>query len=253
MANSDDLYCVSSTDGFILSGSGGLNAGYVFTTSDAGDFWRTDWIRGNLFGSDAQAHILVGGGGTIFHTSNKALSWDSIPGPTKFNLNATHFGNIVRGYAVGDHGTILMTTDGGYTWVQQHSPTIQNLRSVHMSDPFHGFICGDSGVILTTQNGGYFDTVNRVDPSPESVNSIRSYPNPFSLKTTIEVPISRQGHLRLSIYNMLGEEIAILANGTFESGLKTFEWNAGDAPSGIYLCKLEIDGHILSSQITVEK
>jgi photosystem II stability/assembly factor-like uncharacterized protein len=256
LANSDDLCCVSSQNGVVLSGSffgSWGNSGYIFKTTDQGDVWKTQWLKKNIdiLGCDTKGWTLVGEGGAIYHSPDKGLTWDSIRSGTKFNLNAVHFINIARGYAVGDHGTILLTTDAGYTWVQQHCPTKQNLRSVHMSDPIHGFICGDSGVILTTQNGGYYD--EDVDPLPESATDIRNYPNPFSSRTTIEISIPYRGHVRLSIYNMLGEEIATLANGIFDSGLKTFEWNAGDAPSGIYICKLEIHGSVVSSQITLEK
>jgi len=255
-----NLGCVSIHAGQVLSASagspvniGGSNGGNTFFSTDQGRNWRNAWVRRNISinGCDVQGWIIAGDSGVIYHSSSQGAFWDLIASGTKVNLNAVHFATIVRGYAVGDHGTILMTIDGGYTWVQQHCPTKQNLRSVHMSDPFHGFICGDSGVILTTQNGGYYD--DSVDPLPESASGIRSYPNPSTARTAIEVSIPRNGNIRLSIYNMLGEEIAVLANGRYESGLKTFEWNAGNAPSGVYLCKLEIDGQVITSQITLEK
>ncbi|MEP7236032.1 MAG: YCF48-related protein, partial [Ignavibacteriota bacterium] len=182
---------------------------------------------------------------------NLGVTWDSIWSGTSVNLNAVHFGNIARGYVVGDHGTILMTTDGGYTWVQQHCPTTQNLRSIHMSDPFHGIICGDSGVILTTQNGGYWD--NGVDPMPAASSSIRSYPNPFKNKTVVEVPVARSGHVRATIFNLLGEQVAILADAYYEPGIQTLEWKPTDLPSGVYTLRVELDGRVLTSQITLEK
>jgi len=252
-ANFFDMDCVSMNNGAVLGATFGLNRGYIYITTDQGDDWTVFWVHKNieLYGCDNAGWTMVGAQGTIYHSNNKGYTWDSLWGGTNVNLNAVHFGNIVRGYIVGDHGTILMTTDGGYTWEKQHCPTTQNLRSIHMSDPFHGFICGDSGVILTTQNGGYYD--ESVDPVPQSVTGIRNYPNPFTSRTTLEVSIPHRSYIRLSIYNMLGEEIAVLANDVFDSGVKMYEWNAGETPSGVYLCKLEIGGQIITSQITLEK
>ena len=176
--------------------------------------------------------------------------WDSMDSHTKVDLNDVHFGNDIRGHIVGDAGTIMNTTDGGYTWQTQTSPVSNNLRSVCMFDPFHGFICGENGVILTTQNGGILD---KAVPLPQTQNTIHNYPNPFSFKTIFEVPMVKHGSLRIKIYNLLGEEIASLADGVFDSGLKTFEWDASNAASGKYLCKVDTDGEITTLQITVEK
>ncbi|MEP7235661.1 MAG: YCF48-related protein, partial [Ignavibacteriota bacterium] len=203
-----DLDCVSMNNGVLLAGTVGLNEGHSYVTTDQGYDWQIHWVQKNIAitGCDKASWTMVGPGGTIYHSPNKGGVWDSIWGGTRVNFNDVHFGNSVRGYIVGDNGTILYSTDGGYTWTQQFSPTHENLRSIHMSDPFHGFICGDNGVILTTQNGGFYDDVS--GPLPLSGSPIRSYPNPFSSRTTFEFPISKRGFVRVRIYNLLGEEVA---------------------------------------------
>ncbi len=241
---------VSSYNGITLVGD---EFGDYFFTTDKGEYWKNGWVQKNvtLFGSDVQGWTFVGDGGSIFHSTNFGLHWDPIPSTTKANLNAVHFADNTHGYIAGDGGIILMTTDGGYTWQQQQSPTTKNLRSVHFTDPFHGFICGDSGVILTTTNGGYTDAVHPV-PSGD-LYSVRSYPNPTLSQMSIEISIPNRAHIRLRIYNLLGEEIATLADVIVDAGQKSFAWSADGLPSGIYVCKMEVDGRNVLSQITVTK
>ncbi len=246
----EQLNCISFFNDTTLVGA---DSGDYFFTADKGEDWKNGWVQKNitLFGSDVHGWTFVGDGGSIFHSTNFGLHWDPIPSTTKANLNAVHFADNTHGYIAGDGGIILMTTDGGYTWQQQQSPTTKNLRSVHFTDPFHGFICGDSGVILTTTNGGY---TNAVHPVPSGdLYSVRSYPNPTLSRTSIEISIPNRAHIRLRIYNLLGEEIATLADGIYDGGQRNFEWISDGIASGVYVCKMEVDGRSIISQIIVTK
>jgi len=46
-------------------------------------------------------------------------------------------------------------------------------------------------------------------------------------------------HVRLTVVNLLGQEVKMLVDGTQEAGYKSVEWNAGASASGIYFCRLE--------------
>ncbi len=52
----------------------------------------------------------------------------------------------------------------------------------------------------------------------------------------------------LKIYNMLGQEVATLADEQHETGYKSAEWNAGNYPSGVYVYRLnaEVEGEMVS-------
>ncbi|MFH1010184.1 MAG: T9SS type A sorting domain-containing protein [bacterium] len=52
------------------------------------------------------------------------------------------------------------------------------------------------------------------------------------------------GHVNLSLYNLLGQQVATVVNGTMESGRHVVAFNAGDLPSGVYIYRLEADTYV---------
>ncbi len=73
-----------------------------------------------------------------------------------------------------------------------------------------------------------------------------NYPNPFNPETTIHFQIPKQCHVKLSIYNSLGQLIYVLWDGDLSAGIYTKAWNALDmtgkpVTSGVYLYKLETE------------
>jgi uncharacterized membrane protein len=66
----------------------------------------------------------------------------------------------------------------------------------------------------------------------------QNYPNPFNPSTTIEFNIPEQGLVDLSVYNLLGEKVASLADEIMEGGNHKIEFNASELASGIYVVKI---------------
>lgn len=62
----------------------------------------------------------------------------------------------------------------------------------------------------------------------------QNFPNPFNPATAIKYELPTTEHVRLSVFNVLGEEVAELVNERQEAGYKSFSFNAGTLPSGIY-------------------
>ena len=65
-----------------------------------------------------------------------------------------------------------------------------------------------------------------------------NYPNPFNPSTRITFDNPKSGITRLDIYNSLGQKISTLYNGKLSAGEHTFNWNAVDYPSGIYIYRI---------------
>jgi hypothetical protein len=73
---------------------------------------------------------------------------------------------------------------------------------------------------------------------PTSFKLEQNFPNPFNPTTTIGFGIPEKGNVRLSVLNILGEEIKVLLNEEKGAGYHSVGFNGSDLPSGVYFYKL---------------
>ncbi len=76
---------------------------------------------------------------------------------------------------------------------------------------------------------------------PKNLMLEQNYPNPFNPSTTINFVLPSDSHVTLQVYNVLGQEVATLANGIFQAGMHAVVWNPGGLASGIYIYRIETD------------
>jgi hypothetical protein len=72
----------------------------------------------------------------------------------------------------------------------------------------------------------------------------QNYPNPFNPTTTIGFGIPEKGNIKLSVLNILGEEIRVLLNEEKEAGYHSVDFDASELPSGVYFYKLQAGNYI---------
>ncbi len=111
--------------------------------------------------------------------------------------------------------------------------------------PFHCTIHGGPGGVgmsgvITVQN---VSAVSQVKISPDKFELRQNYPNPFNPSTSISFSLPAEGHIRLTLYNTLGEKVATLIDMNGHKGVYNFVFEAssidGGLSSGIYLYKLQ--------------
>lgn len=67
----------------------------------------------------------------------------------------------------------------------------------------------------------------------------QNYPNPFNPSTNISFELPEAATVSLRIYNLLGQEVAVLANGKYSAGQHNVLFQSGNLSSGIYIYRLE--------------
>jgi len=82
---------------------------------------------------------------------------------------------------------------------------------------------------------------------PREFSLAQNYPNPFNPTTVIDFSLSKQSEIELTVYNMLGQRVKILAYGKYSAGKHQVVWDGTDSghsrvASGIYLYRLTGEG-----------
>jgi hypothetical protein len=70
----------------------------------------------------------------------------------------------------------------------------------------------------------------------------QNYPNPFNPVTSIAYELPVESKVRLSVFNILGELVAIIADDLQDEGYHSSDWDASNIASGVYFYKLEAAG-----------
>ena len=70
----------------------------------------------------------------------------------------------------------------------------------------------------------------------------QNFPNPFNPATVVEFSIPSRAQVRITIFDALGREINTLVDAAFEPGEHRVRWNASGRTSGVYFCRMTVDG-----------
>lgn len=84
-----------------------------------------------------------------------------------------------------------------------------------------------------------------IEPTPRRQDGARllpARPNPFNPSTTLRYRLDKAAHVRLSVFNLLGQEVALLQDGHQSTGEHRAVFHATGAPAGLYLAALESPG-----------
>ncbi|MEX0608607.1 MAG: M20/M25/M40 family metallo-hydrolase [Balneolaceae bacterium] len=104
------------------------------------------------------------------------------------------------------------------------------------------------GIITSTE--GQQDLADKIQLSP-------NYPNPFNPSTIINYSLNKATHVELSVYNVVGQEVARLVNGSQTAGVHsvTFDANniSGELTSGVYIYRLKAGESVMSRKMILLK
>ncbi len=104
-------------------------------------------------------------------------------------------------------------------------------------------VIGQSGNGHISAQAAISNSITDMTSSPDQYSVGQNYPNPFNPTTTIAYFLPEASTVRLSIYNVIGQEVARLVDGEVGQGLQSVLWNASNnsgslLPSGIYFYRI---------------
>jgi len=224
----------------ILTDSGGDSDGQVVDPLNAPGIWHNSgsfsWLH-----TQSTRKEQFGGGATgalddrfdlifiskAFYDSTSNLTYvdDSY---TSFGNDGAHFNQSIN---AGSNSAVSSTIAEALYQASDHLPVYTDIQIITP------FVSIDNISLMT----------------PEVFSLGQPYPNPFNPSITIPYSVHKTGDIKLSIYNILGEEMVEIANGFQIKGTYKAVWNAAEFPSGIYIVKLSQGGNFQERKISFIK
>jgi DNA-binding beta-propeller fold protein YncE len=186
------------------------------------------------------------------HHSNEALiQGDSLKRVSLVSNKATKYLSDI--YSTSLHA-IAVTDDDRYAFVVGAFQKV--IVDLAIDSVIQTFTAGATSVAVMPDGSRFFvtDSYNgttrvykkaastTVDNTPAEQPSrfalLQNYPNPFNPTTVIGYQVPVTGTIRLAVYDLLGREVAVLAEGIRQPGVYQTTFNASGLPSGVYYARL---------------
>ncbi len=94
---------------------------------------------------------------------------------------------------------------------------------------------------------------NGVTAGGPQIVSTEIVPNPFNVESRIELELAGAGHLRATVYDILGREVARLADAEFAAGRHTLRFDGSSLASGVYFLNLQTPQSVMTRKLLLLK
>ncbi|NQU66900.1 MAG: T9SS type A sorting domain-containing protein, partial [Candidatus Marinimicrobia bacterium] len=128
-------------------------------------------------------------------------------------------------------GWQVFTTGGKILMISMDSATLENGKMIRFNN---------QPVINSAVIYDWFGTRTNatISVTPQTYFLSDAYPNPFNPVTTLNFGLPEDAYVKIVIYDMLGQEVALLEEGVLSAGNHQVFWNAGNQPSGMYIVRM---------------
>jgi photosystem II stability/assembly factor-like uncharacterized protein len=235
------------------------DAGTIFHTKDGGSDWfeqtsgAVHHLR-SVHATTPDTAWAVGVQGLVLRTVNGGSTWDSVYVGTSHGFGRVYFVDAMTGWIAGGdvtEGTIAYTTDGGGHWELQSNAAQNGLYSLYFTDADTGWAVGYNGTIIHTTTGGTaLEEVRDFVASRSEVVLSQNSPNPFNSTTNISFILPKSQHVKLSVYDLIGQEVVVLVDGEMRAGEHSVNFDGQNLPDGVYFYRLSA-GNVTRTKICV--
>jgi hypothetical protein len=156
--------------------------------------------------------------------------------------------------------------DGNCLWAVQDTgygvgtaivvDTIGNVYSTGAfsdSATFGTFHLTGGGGFITKIHNSPLGVKNEINPFHKDYFLEQNYPNPFNPCTSIKFSLPKASHVKLSIYNSLGQEVSNLISQDMIAGIHSIDWNASSFASGVYYYRIVAGNFIDTKKLLLLK
>lgn len=120
-------------------------------------------------------------------------------------------------------------------------------------DTLRGIAVRDSGAtrVDVALRSRATSTKEPVASVPEVMVLHQNHPNPFNGETMIRFAVRSASRVRLGVFDLLGREVSVPADGPMEGGEHSVRFDASALASGVYMYRLEAGGSVLSRKMVL--
>lgn len=237
--------------------------GAVWRTTDGGLSWTT--VVSNLTTEplydihmfDSLNLIVIGGdpefGSTQVVSTDGGNTWEYRSLGIFYYPVSVGFRTHTEGWVpMGEQSFFLYSSDSGTNWTIINTPDSMRITRVCFPDSIHGYGIGPYGTIAKYE----YQRPNNLSETELIIPNFyleQNYPNPFNPATTIKYSIPEEGFIKLVVYNMLGEEVALLVNDFQYAGKYEINFDGAGLSTGIYIYKVETANFTASKKLVLMK
>ena len=197
---------------------------------------------------DSQMRVIFNGGGGIFRLGER----DSTIWPVSYTFwglptpqPLVRYNGITTMSVFGTQRDVMQFDFGGtpaapYDTLWGFGALLAKGIGVIQEQYYEGEYYTLQGAIIESVQYGTIVSVNEISTIiPQQITLYQNYPNPFNPRTKIRYEIPHGNYASLKVYNLLGQEIAILANNFHQAGNHVIGFDASHLNSGMYIYVLQ--------------
>ncbi len=145
------------------------------------------------------------------------------------------------------------STDGGVNWSADtrltNNTDVSQIPSVAVSGTVVHVVWTDNRdgnaeiYYKRDPTGNPFGIININSEIPKEFSLSQNYPNPFNPSTVIKFQVASSSSVKITVFDVLGREVATLVNEQLQPGTYEADWNADKFASGVYYYKLSAENY----------